>query len=218
MVFGRVPGEGRDDAAPHTEWAGSVPSFHRLCGASGGPWRRPTHPCPRHRGDPDRAAPHPRRPRDRQHRPFRQQAGGRAPGSRRRGHQTHSSDPPRAFTGRATVLIVVLVALALAYTYPVRVYLAQESEIAQMQADQAAQQARIKGLQEEVDKWKDSEYVRIQARDRLFYVRPGEVPLLVLNDPAGAARDAGRTAAGSPDRWYDTLWGSVAAANAESRK
>ena len=125
---------------------------------------------------------------------------------------------PKAFTGRATVLIVVLVALALAYTYPVRVYLAQESQIAQMQADQAAQQERIKGLEEEVEKWEDPEYVRIQARDRLFYVRPGEVPLLVLTDPAGAALDAGGTAAGAPDRWYDTLWGSVAAANAESRK
>ncbi|OJF14693.1 FtsB family cell division protein [Couchioplanes caeruleus] len=125
---------------------------------------------------------------------------------------------PKAFTGRATVLIIVLVALALAYTYPVRVYLAQESQIAQMQADQAAQQAKIKGLEEEVDKWKDKEYVRIQARDRLFYVKPGEVPLLVLNDPAGAARDAAGTAAPGPDRWYDTLWGSVAAANAESRK
>ena len=126
---------------------------------------------------------------------------------------------PKAFTGRATVLIVVLVALALAYTYPVRVYLAQESQIAQMQADQAAQQARIKGLTEEVEKWQDQEYVRIQARDRLFYVRPGEVPLLVLNDPAGAARDAGRgVQADAPDRWYDTLWGSVAAANSESAK
>ncbi|MGW4947241.1 FtsB family cell division protein, partial [Actinoplanes sp. NPDC004185] len=126
---------------------------------------------------------------------------------------------PKAFTGRATVLIVVLVALALAYTYPVRVYLAQESQIAQMQADQAAQQARIKGLTEEVEKWKDSEYVRSQARDRLFYVRPGEVPLLVLNDPAGAARDAGRSApAQTRTRWYDTLWGSVAAANSETRK
>ncbi len=126
---------------------------------------------------------------------------------------------PKAFTGRATVLIVVLVALALAYTYQVRVYLAQESQIAQMQADQAAQQAKIKGLTEEFQKWQDPEYVRIQARDRLFYVRPGEVPLLVLNDPAGAARDAGRKApADGPDRWYDTLWGSVAAANAESRK
>ncbi|MEU8613497.1 septum formation initiator family protein, partial [Actinoplanes sp. NPDC048791] len=126
---------------------------------------------------------------------------------------------PKAFTGRATVLIVVLVALALAYTYPVRVYLAQESQIAQMQADQALQQARIKGLTEEVEKWKDPEYVRSQARDRLFYVRPGEVPLLVLNDPAGAARDAGKSApAQSQNRWYDTLWGSVAAANSETRK
>ena len=126
---------------------------------------------------------------------------------------------PRAFTGRATVLIVVLVALALAYTYPVRVYLAQESEIGKMRAAQAAQQEKINGLGEEVAKWQDPEYVRIQARDRLFYVRPGEVPLLVLNDPAGAARDAGKPLpTAPPDRWYDTLWGSVAAANAEPRR
>src|SRR4029453_12223022 len=46
---------------------------------------------------------------------------------------------PKAFTGRATGLVVVLVALALAYTYPVRVYLAQESQIAKMEAAQAAQ-------------------------------------------------------------------------------
>jgi cell division protein FtsB len=126
---------------------------------------------------------------------------------------------PRAFTGRATILIVVLVALALAYTYPVRVYLAQESQIGKMEAAQAAQLEKINGLTEEVAKWQDPEYVRIQARDRLFYVRPGEVPLLVLNDPAGAARDAGKPLpAAAPDRWYDTLWGSVAAANAEPRR
>ena len=125
---------------------------------------------------------------------------------------------PRAFTGRATVLIVVLVALALAYTYPVRVYLAQESQIARMQASQAAQQQTINGLSEEVQKWQDPEYVRIQARDRLFYVRPGEVPLLVLNDPAGAAHDSGRPlTTPKPDKWYETLWGSVAAANTEPR-
>jgi cell division protein FtsB len=125
---------------------------------------------------------------------------------------------PRAFTGRATVLIAVLLALALAYTYPVRVYLAQESQIAQMQADQAAQREKIQDLAETADKWKDDEYIRIQARERLFYVKPGEVPLVVLNDPAGAAYEAGDTAAAQPGRWYDTLWGSVAAANAESRK
>ena len=123
---------------------------------------------------------------------------------------------PRAFTGRATVLIIVLVVLALAYTYPVRVYLAQESQIAQMQAAQAAQREVIADKAEEVAKWQDDAYVRTQARERLFYVEPGEVPLLVLNDPAGAALDAGKEPpAAAPDRWYDTLWSSVAAANSE---
>jgi cell division protein FtsB len=126
---------------------------------------------------------------------------------------------PRAFTGRATVVIVVLVVLALAYTYPVRVYLAQESQIGKMQAAQAAQQTKINDLTEEVAKWQDDAYVKTQARDRLFYVERGETPLLVLNDPVGAARDAGKPVPRvAPGRWYDTLWGSVAAANAEPRR
>ena len=123
---------------------------------------------------------------------------------------------PRGLTGRASVLIVVLVALALAYTYPLRVYLAQESQIAQMESDQAAQRKAITATQEELAKWNDPEYVRAQAREKLFYVRPGETPLLVFADPAGAARDAGRNSPpAAPDRWYATLWNSVRAADAE---
>jgi cell division protein FtsB len=123
---------------------------------------------------------------------------------------------PKAFTSRATVLIAILVVLALAYTYPVRVYLAQESQIGRMEAAQALQKQKINGLTEEAAKWNDPEYVRIQARERLFYVRPGEVPLLVLNDPAGAARDAGKKPPAAPAAsWYSTLWSSVGAANAE---
>jgi cell division protein FtsB len=123
---------------------------------------------------------------------------------------------PRAFTGRATVFVVVLVALALAYTYPVRVYLAQESRIAEMKAAQADQREVIADKAEEVAKWQDPEYVRQQARGRLFYVLPGETPLIILDDPEGAARDAGQAPpAAAPDRWYDTLWSSVEAANSE---
>jgi cell division protein FtsB len=124
---------------------------------------------------------------------------------------------PRAFTGRATVLVIVLVALALAYTYPVRVYLAQESQIAEMKAAQATQREVIAEKAEEVAKWQDPEYIRQQARGRLFYVLPGETPLIILDDPEGAARDAGQPPpAAAPDRWYDTLWSSVEAANSES--
>lgn len=122
----------------------------------------------------------------------------------------------RALTGRATVLIIVFVALALAYTYPLRVYLAQESQIAALEADKAAQRQAIADKSQELQKWKDPEYLRAQAREKLFYVRPGEIPLLVLNDPTGAAREAGSPPAAAPDRWYDTLWSSVRAADAES--
>jgi cell division protein FtsB len=126
---------------------------------------------------------------------------------------------PKAFTGRAAVLIGLLVALVLAYTYPVRTYLAQESQIAKMKAAQTVQRALITEKAEEVAKWQDPVYVGDQARARLFYVRPGEIPLIVLNDPEGAARDAGKApVAAPPDKWYDTLWSSVDAANREPKQ
>jgi len=125
---------------------------------------------------------------------------------------------PKAFTGRAAVLVGLLVALVLAYTYPVRTYLAQESQIAKMKAAQATQRSLIAEKAEEVAKWQDPVYVGNQARARLFYVHPGEIPLIVLNDPEGAARDAGKAPADAPpDRWYDTLWSSVQAANSEPK-
>jgi cell division protein FtsB len=130
--------------------------------------------------------------------------------------RTPAPRPSRGLTGRATVLIVVLIALALAYTYPLRVYLAQKSQIAQLEGELAAQRLAIAETSVELQKWKDPEYLRAQAREKLFYVRPGETPLLVLIDPAGAAREAGTPPAAPPDRWYDTLWNSVRAADAES--
>jgi cell division protein FtsB len=123
---------------------------------------------------------------------------------------------PRALTGRATVLIVVFVALALAYTYPLRVYLAQESQIAQLEADQARQRKQIEASSEELAKWQDPEYIKARARAKYFYVEPGETPLLVINDPSVAAKSTAKNApAGPADPWYDTLWSSVRAADAE---
>jgi len=130
-----------------------------------------------------------------------------------------SAPQPRRLTGRATVLVAVLVALALAYTYPIRVYLNQQSDIAEMEAAQAAQREKIKALQAEAELWKDPNYIKTKARSRFFMVLPGEELLILLSDPEGAARDAGLPPPGAkppePDPWYDTLWSSVEAANAE---
>jgi cell division protein FtsB len=122
---------------------------------------------------------------------------------------------PRRLTGRATVLFVVLAALALGYAYPVRVYLSQQAEIHRMESGQAAQRRHIADLEAEVAKWQDDAYVVAQAR-RLYMFYPGETPLVVLWDEKGAARDAGVTPKPkqpSPDPWYGKLWSSIEVAN-----
>ncbi|MEU6073130.1 septum formation initiator family protein [Micromonospora sp. NPDC047074] len=161
---------------------------------------------------------------------------GRAPGAARGAEGVRSASRPaaarrtaagavkrlaaprsRGFTGRATVLFAVLIALALAYTYPVRVYLDQQADIERMEAAQAAQRKAIEELSERAAKWQDKEYIKIQARERFFMGPPGEALLVVLSDPEGAARDAGSapSAPVTPATWYDTLWSSVQAANGE---
>ncbi|MDR7322731.1 cytosine/adenosine deaminase-related metal-dependent hydrolase [Catenuloplanes niger] len=114
------------------------------------------------------------------------------------------------------MLIVVLIALALAYTYPVRLYLSQEADIAAMEASQAEQRERIRQLTELVDKWQDDEYVRTQVRNRFYYAHPDETLLIVMNQDAGAAPGTvGLPSAPpeTPDKWYDTLWSSIQEAN-----
>jgi cell division protein FtsB len=125
---------------------------------------------------------------------------------------------PRRLTGRTITLMAVLVALALAYTYPIRVYLTQQSDIARIEAAQRTQRTKIDQLTVKAALWRDPAYIKAQAKSRFFMVMPGEELLMVLDDPDGAARAAGRDPAREkpvePDPWYDSLWSSVEAANA----
>jgi hypothetical protein len=112
----------------------------------------------------------------------------------------------------------VLLALLLTYAYPIRTYLSQQAQIAHLMANQAAQRRRIVTLTEQSAKWDDPAYIRAQARRRLQMVRPGEVAYVIVDDPAGAARDAaaaapdtGRASATGP--WYTQMWSSVRAAD-----
>ncbi|WP_027644520.1 FtsB family cell division protein [Salinispora oceanensis] len=130
-----------------------------------------------------------------------------------------SAPRPRWGTGRATVLVAVLVALALGYTYPVRVYLDQRTDIARMEAAQAAQRAEIERLAAEAANWQDEKYIEAKARERFFMGREGEQMLIVLPKPPAEAEAAGQPAGqdglAGADRWYDTLWSSVTAADQE---
>jgi cell division protein FtsB len=123
---------------------------------------------------------------------------------------------PNRFTGRATVLGLVLGALLLAYAYPVRIYLNQQSEINALRAHQRAQQEHIAGLQAESDKWNDPTYVASQACSRLHMCRPGDTLYIVVGgDQSG---DSPTNAAPTKGPWYDKLWSSVRTADQPGKK
>jgi hypothetical protein len=109
----------------------------------------------------------------------------------------------------------VLVALLLAYAYPVRIYLNQQAQIATLEANQAAQRQRINNLTHQSALWNDPAYITSQARSRLLMVPPGSVAYLPVdpqqpNQPSGDP-DAGRAKDTGP--WYGQLWSSVQAAD-----
>jgi cell division protein FtsB len=141
----------------------------------------------------------------------RRTAGGKGTGGVQR---TRASDGA-GLTTRAAVLATIMLGLLLAYAYPVRVYLAQQAQIANIESQQAQQRRKIAALTEQRTKWDDPEYVKTQARRRLQYILPGETPMVVIGVPQESQpTDSTQTAAVKQrSSWYGKLWSSVEAAD-----
>jgi len=110
-------------------------------------------------------------------------------------------------TRRAAILAIVVCALALTVAVPLRNYVAQRQELASVTAQQRALQAEVAQLNDEKARLSNPDEVAAEARSRLGYVRPGEVPYVVElpNTPSAADVEAARRA--TP--WYRTLWNDV---------
>lgn len=82
-----------------------------------------------------------------------------------------------------TVLIGAVIVLAIVMLAPgLRTYIEQRQQIADLTIAVAAQRDEVTTLTEEQARWSDASYVRAQSRERLFYVLPGEISYLVIND------------------------------------
>jgi cell division protein FtsB len=78
-------------------------------------------------------------------------------------------------------IILVIVAGTFVISSDVQAFLNQRRQIAEMEVSiQQAEQA-VEDMQAERDRWQDPVYIRSQARDRLYYVLPGEVSYLVMD-------------------------------------
>ncbi|PZG42286.1 septum formation initiator [Spongiactinospora gelatinilytica] len=112
-------------------------------------------------------------------------------------------------TGRAAVLAVVVCAIAMSLAYPVREFIAQRRQIAELQQQQAKELDALGKLRERGKQLQDPDYTMRQARERLFYCEPGQKCFVVMDrGKEPAARKPGR--APKPKApWYESLWKSV---------
>ena len=114
---------------------------------------------------------------------------------------------------RAAILAAVICVLTLTIAGPVRTYFAQRTEMKQLAASEAALRRQITELEQQKIKLGDPAYIAAQARERLGFVMPGEVPYQVQLPPSAAV--PGEPGSGAPtgasgDPWYTSLWHTIA--------
>ena len=81
-----------------------------------------------------------------------------------------------------TLAIIVLFIVVLAPS--LRIWVEQQQEIAALRAAVNSQEEQVDQLEDERARWDDPSYVETQARERLYYVKPGEFSYLVIDDGA----------------------------------
>ncbi|MFJ8534382.1 septum formation initiator family protein [Streptomyces sp. NPDC093591] len=115
-------------------------------------------------------------------------------------------------TGRAALLALVLCSLVVALAYPIRQYVSQRADVADMQRQKEEAAKRVEQLRDLKARWQDDAYAEQQIRQRLHYVMPGETGYVVI-DPDAAKQS--RTELGAADRpWYTNIWDGVDKADA----
>jgi cell division protein FtsB len=122
------------------------------------------------------------------------------------------SEARARLTSRAAILAVVACAIALSLAYPLREYIAQRREIAQLRVQQRQAQAQVDELTRQKQRLGDESYIRREARSRLHMCDPGAKCYVVLGGDQGDGGTGGRDHAATPP-WYVTLWRSVDAAD-----
>ncbi|MFM1845985.1 MAG: hypothetical protein RIS19_458 [Actinomycetota bacterium] len=82
----------------------------------------------------------------------------------------------------STFVTVILIFFGVSSVGPrISDYIVMQTQINQLQAKLDAAKENLENITEEKKRWDDPVYIRAQARDRLFYVVPGEISYLVLD-------------------------------------
>lgn len=113
--------------------------------------------------------------------------------------------------------LVVLAAFVLVPT--IGTYVNQRQQVAALQQAVVVGKEQVAALTQQRERWKDPAYITSQARERLYYMKPGEVVYLIDNNlPAGSVPHEQAPVSDDVQRtqtnWMTQLLRSVVAAGA----
>jgi len=118
----------------------------------------------------------------------------------------------RRTSNRVLALSVIFFILALTIAPPVKHYFTQRAQISALKAQLSADNTALQNAREELLLWRDPEYVKSQARERLHFVLPGERQYLVTEgDTTGNQQSTTKIASSLADGqpWYSRLIASI---------
>lgn len=121
--------------------------------------------------------------------------------------QTRRQARRSRLTGRAALLALVVCSLVVALAYPMRQYVSQRADIADLKRQKRQAQQRVEQLRDLKARWQDDAYAEQQIRQRLHYVLPGETGYVMV-DP-GAAKQTRTEQGAARHPWYTNVWYGV---------
>ncbi|WP_248305541.1 septum formation initiator family protein [Agromyces sp. H66] len=92
------------------------------------------------------------------------------------------------FSGFSLIMMGVLVLAVVVLAPTIAAFAQQRQQIAELRATVSAQEEEVQRLRDERERWNDETFIMTQARERLYYVMPGEVSYLVIDDRTEAAK------------------------------
>ncbi|MFD4368317.1 septum formation initiator family protein [Rhodococcus sp. NPDC058521] len=113
-------------------------------------------------------------------------------------------------TGRALILAVVVLVLALTLAVPLRNYMTQRGEAERVAAERVELETQLAELRILEERYTDPAYVEAQARQRLRFVKPGDTPFQVqlpgdYKEPVRPEEEDEKL----PGPWYRDLWKTI---------
>ena len=130
--------------------------------------------------------------------------------ARRRGKLNFT--PRRRGSGRTLALFAIFFVLALTIAPPIQHYFTQRAQINSLRAQINSDTKALQAAQKELLLWRDPEYIKSQARERLHFVLPGERQYIVTDSNSQTQQNQNTLVADNvPENqpWYTRLIASI---------